>query len=135
MRAASITLIKEADSSLVNSSIIILGDKNLEEATEACNALGEPLWGSAPSTPADIKVDLEYLSYRGDYHDDQRFWISPVNGTGRTIDLKGTIATAESNHLYPVLCTQSAPYSTEDYQNTSSQYQVTVHANNEYLTG
>ncbi|PYH34015.1 cholinesterase [Aspergillus neoniger CBS 115656] len=125
----------EADSPLANSSVIILDDKNLEVATEACNALGESLWGSAPSTPADLKADLDYLKYRGDYKNNQQFWISSVNGTGRTIDLKGTIATAESNHLYPVLCTQSAPYSTEDYQNISSQYQVTVHANNEYLTG
>ncbi|GLA12851.1 hypothetical protein AnigIFM62618_009366 [Aspergillus niger] len=125
----------EGDSPLTNSSVIILDNKPLKEATEACNALGESLWGAASSTPADIKADLKYLSYQGNYKSNQCFWIAPVNATGRTIDLEGTISTADSNHQYPVLCTQSAPYSTEEYQNTSSQYQITVQANNEYLTG
>ncbi|KAI2878817.1 hypothetical protein CBS11852_10176 [Aspergillus niger] len=118
-----------------NYAVIILDNKPLKEATEACNALGESLWGAASSTPADIKADLKYLSYQGNYKSNQCFWIAPVNATGRTIDLEGTISTADSNHQYPVLCTQSAPYSTKEYQNTSSQYQITVQANNEYLTG
>ncbi|PWY90577.1 cholinesterase [Aspergillus sclerotioniger CBS 115572] len=125
----------EAESPLANSGVILLEDKTLQEGIHACEALGESLWGRPPSTPADIKADLEYLLYRGDYDRQRSFWISPTNNTARTISLNGTIATADATHRFPVLCTQNAPYSTETYQNTSSPYQVTVHANNEYLTG
>ena len=131
----ALTMCLEADSPLENSGVILLDDKTLQEGIHACETLGESLWGSPPSTPADIKADLDYLLYRGDYDRQRRFWISPTNNTARTIGLDGTIATADANRRYPVLCTQTAPYSTEDYQNTSSPYQVTVHANNEYLTG
>ncbi|PYI02958.1 alpha/beta-hydrolase [Aspergillus sclerotiicarbonarius CBS 121057] len=125
----------EAESPLVDSGVILLGGKTLAEGIHACDTLGESLWGTPPATPADIAADLEYLLYRGDYGNKQQFWISPGNNTARTIDLEGKVAAADATHRFPVLCTQTAPYSTEDYQNTSSPYQVTVHANNEYLTG
>jgi type II secretory pathway component PulC len=106
----------------------------LQKAIETCYSLGETLWSYKAEFP-DIKHDLGYLSYQGKYSESQKYWIAPVHNTPSTINADGKVQKASVNTHLPALCTQSAPYSNSDSQDTSSRWQVSVHSNNEYLTG
>lgn len=57
----------------------------------------------------------------------------------RAIDGHGNVAntttTPSSHQIQPALCTHSAPFSNSACQNTTTQWQVTVHSNHGYITG
>jgi hypothetical protein len=96
--------------------------------------LGEQLWSPELST-SGIQANLEYLTYQEKYSDDQLYWIASNGSEARAVVGNGQIALASPHSLLPALCTHSAPFSDISFQNTSSRWQVTVHANNEYITG
>ncbi|KAJ6044301.1 uncharacterized protein N7446_002496 [Penicillium canescens] len=122
----------ETESPLASSGVLILDARPWNEATESCQKLGESLWG-AYSDFNGIQSNLDYLVFQGKYARSQRFWTSTRKAS--TIDANGHINTASANTRLPVLCTQSAPHSNKTFQNTNSQWQVSVHSNNEHLTG
>ncbi|KAJ5656772.1 hypothetical protein N7507_008722 [Penicillium longicatenatum] len=124
----------EGNSTLAGSGVLLLDPMPLQKAIETCYSLGETLW-SYKAEVSDIKHDLGYLSYQGKYSENQKYWIAPVHNTPSTINANGKVQKASVNTHLPVLCTQSAPYSNSDSQDTSSRWQVSVHSNNEYLTG
>lgn len=108
---------------------------SFKDAQQSCEALGESLWGASKDF-SQIKSNLAYLSYQGRYPPNQRYWISPNNKhTPQTINGKGSIDQGRTTDKFPVLCTQTAPYSTETDQDSSSELQVTVSSNNERVTG
>lgn len=87
---------------------------------------------------ASIQSNLDYLTLEGKYDADQLYWISSSGTTARAIDGKGQISdtrTFSPHSRLPALCTQSAPFSDSSGQNSSEKWQVTVHSNNEYITG
>lgn len=112
----------------------MLDARSWQEATNSCQKLGESLWGSN-SSYRDIQSDLDYLAFQGKYTRDQRFWTTLDHHELSTIDTTGRVNKASADEKLPVLCTQSAPFSNSTFQNTSAQWQVTVHSNDEYLTG
>ncbi|OQD87301.1 hypothetical protein PENANT_c006G08609 [Penicillium antarcticum] len=122
----------ETQSPLADSGVLVLDARPWKEATESCQKLGESLWG-AHSDFKDIQHDLEYLICQGKYLQNQRFWTSTRKAS--TIDANGHINTASANARLPVLCTQSAPHSNKTFQDRNPKWRVTVHSNNEYLTG
>ncbi|KAJ5694703.1 hypothetical protein N7536_005115 [Penicillium majusculum] len=124
----------ETESPLSGSGILVLDARSWQEATDSCQKLGESLWGTN-SSYRDIQSDLDYLVFQGKYTRDQRFWTTLDHRKLSTIDTTGRVNKASADEELPVLCTQSAPFSNSTFQNTSAQWQVTVHSNDEYLTG
>lgn len=108
----------------------------LDDAVASCKSLGESLWGGNQNNAEAIQSNLDYLVYEGQYSPSQHFWIASHGGTPRTLSATGRIAASFTPFAsLPVLCTQNAPFSSSTYQNNGSQWQVTVHSNNEYYTG
>ncbi|KAJ6187575.1 hypothetical protein N7519_002483 [Penicillium mononematosum] len=124
----------ESESPLSGSGILVLDARPWQEATESCQKIGETLWG-AGSSYKDIQNDLDYLVFQGKYTRNQRFWTASDHRKLSTIDTNGRVNKVSANEKQPVLCTQSAPLSNSTFQDTSAQWQVTVHSNDEYLTG
>lgn len=106
----------------------------LQKALETCYSLGETLW-SYQAGVSEIQNDLDYLIFQGKYSKSQKYWIAPVHNMPSTINANGKVQKASANTHLPALCTQSAPYSNSDSQDTSSRWQVSVRSNNEDLTG
>jgi hypothetical protein len=106
----------------------------LQQAMNSCNSLGESLWDSN-SGFENIQSDLDYIVLQDRFKHDQRYWIAPVHGTPSSVDGSGLVKKASANERLPVLCTQTAPYSTPDVKDTNTTWQVTVNSNNQYLTG
>jgi hypothetical protein len=122
------------ESASADSGVILLTSRSRESAAADCTALSEQLWAPELKT-ASIQPNLDYLAYENEYPVDQQYWIAPSAAGPRAINGKGQV-TAVSPHLHlPVLCTQTAPFSNSSYQDTSPEWQVTVHSNNEYITG
>ena len=100
--------------------------------------MGEQLWSPELNT-SSIQPNLDYLTFQGKYAGDQQYWIASSTNSSRAIDGHGDIAntstTLSSHAQLPALCTHSAPFSNSTYQNTTSQLKVTIHSNNEYITG
>ncbi|KAH6715868.1 cholinesterase [Leptodontidium sp. MPI-SDFR-AT-0119] len=123
-----------------NSGVILLTPRSKVSATLACAALGEQLWSPELSV-TNIQTNLDYLSFGAKYARDQQYWIAPdasARSVARSINGRGGIAntTTFSEHLkLPALCSQSAPFSSETFQDTGSKWQTTVRSNNEYITG
>jgi hypothetical protein len=115
--------------------MLLLDSRSLPNAAANCAALGEKLWGSDVNASL-VQKNLDYIVYTGKYKPGQMFWIAPDSVENpRTIDTWGVVSVV-SRHLHlPALCTNSAPYSSKTAQNSSSPWQVTVHSNNEYITG
>ncbi|KAJ5929183.1 hypothetical protein N7454_007031 [Penicillium verhagenii] len=124
----------EGNSTLAGSGVLLLDPMPLQKAIDTCHSLGESLW-SYTTGVSEIQNDLDYLTYQGKYSNNQQYWIGDVRNTPSTINAKGQIQKASANTYLPALCTQSAPYSNSDTQNTSSTWQVSVRSNNDYLTG
>ncbi|KAJ5897507.1 Carboxylesterase type B [Penicillium tannophilum] len=124
----------EGNSTRAGSGVLLLDPMPLQKAIETCHSLGETLW-SYQAEASEIKNDLDYLTFQGKYSKSQKYWIAPVHNIPSTINANGKVQRAFANTHLPALCTQSAPYSNSDSQDTSSRWQVSVQSNNEYLTG
>ncbi|KAF4628794.1 hypothetical protein G7Y89_g9357 [Cudoniella acicularis] len=120
-----------------DSGVILLSPRSQVSADSACKVLGETLWAPELQT-ASIQSNLDYLTFEGKYSADQQYWIASNATAIRAIDGKGHISdytTFSPGLRLPALCTQSAPFSNISVQDDSQRWQVTVHSNNEYITG
>ncbi|KAK3379349.1 Alpha/Beta hydrolase protein [Lasiosphaeria ovina] len=116
------------------SGVIVLGRRSYDDAVAGCQALGEQLWSPELNT-ASIQSNLDYLKFQGKTNGSATFWIAAQGNATRGISLSGAVSPASSTLQLPALCSQTAPYSTGGSQDTSSQWRVTVDANNQTLTG
>jgi hypothetical protein len=132
--SADLAVIKGPESPSGDSGLIVLTSRSREAAAADCAALGEQLWEPGLKT-ASIQPNLDYLTYENKYRSSQQYWIAPDASRPRVIDGEGNIKVVSHRLNLPALCTQSAPFSNSTYQDTSRQWQVTLHSNNEYLTG
>lgn len=82
-----------------------------------------------------IKPNLNYLDYKENFQGLSRYWIASKGIVNQAMDSQGRVTWAAPFAQFPVLCTQSAPFSNETYKDTSKKWQVTVNSNNQYLTG
>ena len=105
----------------------------LRDADAACADLGEKLWAPELGT-GSIQKNLDFLRYQ--QRGEEGFWIAPLDDAPRSIATSGDVSgdLDESDKL-PVLCTQTAPFSNGSTQDTGEEWQVSVRANNEVLTG
>ncbi|KAE8445400.1 hypothetical protein EG329_013413 [Mollisiaceae sp. DMI_Dod_QoI] len=120
-----------------DSGVILLTARSRESAADACTALGEQLWSPGTDTTS-IQPNLDYLAYTSNSSTNQLYWIAPSNNNPRAIDSQGNIvdnSTLNPHSRLPAFCTQSAPFSNSSFQDNSARWQVTVHSNNEYITG
>lgn len=130
----NLTSILGPNSSSADSGVILLSPRSRSDAVAGCQEIGEQLWSEGLDT-ASIQPNLDYLVYQGQVSNDTQFWVaSKGNGTS-AFDVAGQVSSVDSDSLLPALCTQSAPFSNSTYANTSSEWQVTVHSNNEDLVG
>lgn len=130
-----ITLMTGASSPYIDSAVILLSGSSYEDAVAGCEALSEELWSPEVSS-ASIQTSLDYLVYEGKATKDSQFWVAPVGNGTRAISASGQVSTVPGTLTLPVLCTQSAPLATAaETDNNSSEWQVSVHSNNEDLIG
>jgi hypothetical protein len=126
-----------ASSPVVNSGALLLSNVSRTSALSACSELGESLWSPEQESSGSLKSSLDYLVYEGRYPASQEYQIAASGSQCRTIGFNATVHKVDCvgiNDL-PALCTHTAPLSNFTYQNTSSQWQVQVRSNNEYVTG
>ncbi|KAI1212406.1 alpha/beta-hydrolase [Annulohypoxylon truncatum] len=136
---SSLTLLVDNDlqgaaGSASDSGALLLEAYSLNNASEACEDVGEKLWSLEPNT-SNVQNMLNYLNYSSLNTGFSQFWIASQNGSIRAIDLDGRISQTKLDAELPVLCTQSAPFSNGTSQDTSEKWQITVESNNETLTG
>ncbi|KAI1376724.1 alpha/beta-hydrolase [Hypoxylon crocopeplum] len=117
-----------------SSGVLLLEAHSLKDAGEACEAVGEQLW-SPELGIENIQNVLNYIKHVASNLGLSQFWIAPENESARVIKADGRTSLVKSLAKLPVLCTQTAPFSNETFQDTSEKWQVTVKSNNEYLTG
>ncbi|KAK7952515.1 uncharacterized protein PG986_008243 [Apiospora aurea] len=123
-----------AGSPAADSGVIILGARPLKEAKRACKDLGEKLWSPKQRT-ASIQPNLEYLKFAGRDKEGPKHWVASNESDALAINVDGEVSASDPASELPVLCTQTAPLSHETDQDTSDRWHVTVHSNNEVLTG
>ncbi|KAI1265181.1 cholinesterase [Xylariaceae sp. FL1019] len=133
--SSSITLLIDndlqgIDNPAANSGVIVLEPRSFANASKSCEALGEELWRPG-NYSASLRPNLDYLKYSGQAQNISRFWVA----SGRTIDIQGTSHAENTTREFPVLCTQTAPFSNTSFQDTSDRWHVTVGTNDEYITG
>ncbi|KAI0118712.1 cholinesterase [Nemania sp. FL0031] len=121
-------------SPLTDSGLLVLDARSFAEASKSCQVLGEQLW-SPKSGLSNIQKSLDYLKYSKNHAESSKFWVGPESLYGQIIDFNGHVSRASETLTLPVLCTQSAPFSNETSQDRDERWQVTIHSNNEYLTG
>lgn len=80
---------------------------------------------------------LEYLKYEGMANASSKFWVSSSDSSSGAVDITGYYAGSKPglHERLPSLCTNTAPFSTENSQDTSPKWQITLDVNNQALTG
>ncbi|KAL7626796.1 hypothetical protein AAE478_003570 [Parahypoxylon ruwenzoriense] len=125
-----------ADNTVSNSGVLLLEARLQEDAVKTCEDLGEQLWSPDElGATRSIQSSLDFIKHIEQDLGLSQFWIAPKEKSGRTIGTDGRISLTNSHARLPVLCTQSAPFSNETFQDASEKWQVMVKSNNEYLTG
>ncbi|KAI1758791.1 alpha/beta-hydrolase [Hypoxylon sp. FL1150] len=136
---SSLSLVVDNDlqgpfSNASNSGVLLLEEYPPDNASAACEAVGEQLY-SPESSAGSIQKVLSYIKHVSSDLGLEQFWIAPEGNSARTIKTDGHISLAKSLDVLPVMCTQTAPFSNETFKDTSEKWQVTVQSNNETLTG
>jgi hypothetical protein len=118
---------------------VILTDAcSYQDASQSvCAKLGEKLYKPKTDCKRDTAAALpfaDYLKFDGKADSSSKFWVSPDSGS-KAVDIAGRKADSASNSKFPGVCTNTAPYSTQSFQNTSSQWQISLDVNGQTLTG
>jgi hypothetical protein len=126
-----------ATSPSASSGLILLSRRSQSDAVAGCAALGEQLWSPELNT-ASIQANLDYLKYQKKINDITLLWVASHNNESRAIiGASGKVVPVpvDVGLRFPALCTQTAPFSSEQSQDTSAKWQVSVKSNNEEYTG
>ncbi|KAJ4364267.1 hypothetical protein N0V85_009298, partial [Neurospora sp. IMI 360204] len=134
-----------------NASVVLLSNSlPFSQASQSCSSLGESLYSPELISTSSIKPNLDYLLYRSGKSSSlgTTFWIAPSSknpSVPRVIDVSpsGRISISDvrsgkgKRAEYPVLCTQTAPFSNNQAQDKSEKWQVGVEGvnGNERVTG
>ncbi|KAG4430270.1 hypothetical protein IFR05_014249 [Cadophora sp. M221] len=117
-----------------DSGVLLLSVLPQKDANAACKALGERLWSPELKTTS-IQVNLDYLTYEGQYSADQQYFIAPRTEDPRVLTGKGKVKKASGSSKLPVLCTQTAPFSNATYKDNSERWQISIKSGNGIVTG
>ncbi|KAK0646650.1 Alpha/Beta hydrolase protein [Cercophora newfieldiana] len=122
------------NSPLAGSGVILLSPRPYHDAEAGCEALSERLW--SPELNASlVKPNLDYLQFQGKLNATSKLWIQGSNSSHAALDMSGAVSPADPASQLPVLCTQTAPFSSKGVQDTSEKWRVEVQANNQTVTG
>jgi carboxylesterase type B len=115
---------------------VLSSPQSYASASASCQALNEQLWQPNGNTSL-IQPNLDYLKYEGQITASSKFWIAAKQGCSspRTIDGNGKVSGGDPNTKLPVLCTQTAGFSSPTAANTSAPWQISVASNNETYIG
>jgi hypothetical protein len=117
--------------------LLLSSAHSFKDASAACEALGEKLFNPLSSLVDEVQQSLNFLIFSGKFEAGQQFWIASEGSNQRAINTHGgfSLGNGVSRLSLPVLCTQTAPFSDIGFQNTSSQWQISLESNNQILTG
>ena len=123
-----------------DSAVILTDARSYQDVSQSvCAKLGEKLWKPKPgnckrATPALPFSD--YLKFDGKADGSSKFWVNSDSGSN-AVDIAGRPSKVDSgsNSRLPGLCTNTAPYSTQSFQNSTSQWQISLDVNGQTLTG
>lgn len=122
------------DSKQANSSYLILhGDRDYATSKHACELLNEQIW--SPDMPTvSLERHLNYLTIVGGRPKDlDLFWISGTRAIdGRNIN---EYKKRTGKEKYPVICTNTAPFSRAGKADIGRKWQVVVDSNHQLLVG
>ncbi|KAI8949605.1 Alpha/Beta hydrolase protein [Xylaria longipes] len=121
-------------SPFVNSGLILLDPRPYSGASRSCQLLGEQLW-SPELGISSIRTNLNYLRYTTHYEELPGFWIGSDHVTRQILSLNGNVSRTSEALELPVLCTQSAPFSSDTSQDNNEKWHVKIRSNNDYITG
>ncbi|KAL0931032.1 putative carboxylesterase from carbohydrate esterase family gh10 [Colletotrichum truncatum] len=133
-----ITILRDNDlldlkSPSANSSALFFGEAlTLDDAKATCKELGEQLWSPDSNS---IQRLLAILDYRE--KNVPAIWVAEEKDSSdtRAISSKGVLSSPSASDALPALCTHTAPFSNGVSQDTSNQWQVTIHSNNDDILG
>ncbi|KAL2017034.1 hypothetical protein VTK56DRAFT_2678 [Thermocarpiscus australiensis] len=125
-----------------DTALILTEPRSYQDVSQGvCAKLGEQLWRRPGQrrTRRDSKAlpFFDYLKYVGTADASSKFWVSSSDSSSDTVDVSGRYHSEKpgSHSKFPGLCTNTAPYSTGNSQDTSSKWQITLDVNNQTLTG
>ncbi|KAI9167448.1 Bile salt-activated lipase [Paramyrothecium foliicola] len=108
--------------------------QSFKEAVASCEALGEELW--TPGTYGrGIEIVGQHLEDRQAGVESPRAWVSSDGNDKQVITNSGELVVVDETLRIPVLCTQTAPFSNNTFEDKDERWQVQVQSNNEVLTG
>ncbi|KAJ0116365.1 crystal protein [Diaporthe amygdali] len=123
-----------ASSPTADSGVIVLSPRAYQDAVSGCQELSEELWSPALGT-ANIQANLDYFVYEGKAQKNSSFWIAAQSNQTRALSASGQVTAVDPSQKLNVLCTQTAPFANSSSTDTSAEWQVSVHSNNEDLIG
>lgn len=125
-----------------DQAAILTEPRSYHASRAICAELGEQLWKPSPPPRRKPRGDSTSLPF-ADYlkHEEKadalsKFWVSS-DPRANAMDISGRYSLVSPNpHVrYPGLCSNTAPYSTEDFQDTGREWQISLDVNNQTLTG
>ncbi|KAL2129908.1 hypothetical protein VTI74DRAFT_7151 [Chaetomium olivicolor] len=120
-----------------DTAVILTDARPYQDVSQGvCAKLGEMLWRPKQGHKRGTAVlpFSEYMKYDGTADDSTEFWISS-DSSSNAVDIAGHSQVKPGNERYPGLCTNTAPYSTQNSQDTSPKWQISLDVNNQTLTG
>ncbi|AEO68901.1 ab48a4f4-7368-4f99-88ad-3769fd736534 [Thermothielavioides terrestris] len=130
-----------SDSPDADSAVILTDARAFRDASQGvCAKLGEQLW--RPTTKRGhrrrdtaVLPFADYLKYTGTADASSKFWVSSGSSSPDAVDIAGGFHPNPGNIRIPALCTNTAPFSTQSSQDTSSKWQISLEVNNQTITG
>ena len=111
-----------------------------QDASDVCAQLGEQLWRPTPGKghcKRDAAAALpfaEYLKYDRTADASSKFWVSSSSNSS-AVDIAGRYDNVSPGSHARGLCTNTAPFSTQSSQDTSSKWQISLDVNGQTVTG
>lgn len=130
-----------ASSPDAGTAVIVTDARPFHDVSNVCSKLGEQLWRSGKGNSKDKERETsalpfaEYLKYDGTGDASSKFW---VRGSGpAAVDIAGRLQTVNlaGHSRFAGLCTNTAPFSNQSAQDTSSTWQISLDVNNQTITG
>ncbi|KAI8976725.1 carboxylesterase from carbohydrate esterase [Trametes punicea] len=115
------------------SALLLSAPRSSQDASKACQALGENL---LPVNKTFFKNDLvpllQYQIYQDNFPENQQFWVGHAGSTCQVVNAQGVVSSSSAcSHGLPALCTQSAGY----HVNATAQTSLTIHSQDLTITG
>jgi len=123
-----------SNSPYADSAVILTDPVGRDASQSVCSKLNENLWQPVKSKrvkrASSSLYFADYLKYTG-AATSSKFWISNSDA----VDTIGRVTKGPSPAQYQALCTNTAPYSNQSFQDTNEKWHISLDVNNQTLTG